>query len=395
MTRVDRFLSSLKIACLRLGPGHRRSRRPLVVVDGYFFQIAQSGIARVWSNLLREWSRNGFSTQIIVLDRAGTAPKLPALSYLRIHAFKYSNADAETHYLEKLCRRLNADLFVSTYYTRPLTTPSVFVGHDMIPEVMGFDLTEPMWVEKRRAIEHASAHVMVSKNSARDLERLAPCVAPGSTIVAYCGIDPSLKFRPSEEIADFRRRHKLEKPYILVVGDRMGGITGYKNGVLVFEAFAQLPNPEKYILLCVGGNHQMEPHLRKLVDERHVSRLTLSDEDLACAYSGAHALVYPSLYEGFGLPLIEAMTCGCPVITCRNSSLAEIAGDAALFVDETKPAQVVEKIVALEQGELRQALIRRGILRANQFSFAEMAETIQDTLLAVYRNALRNTDTVM
>lgn len=362
----------------------RKARRPRVVIDGYFFQIAQSGIARVWLNLFRVWSNNGFSDQIVILDRAGTAPRIEGMHYFRIGQFNYERASRDSICLEKLCRRFDADLFVSTYYTTPLKTPSVFFGHDMIPEVLGFDLSEPMWVEKRRAIEHASAHIMVSKNSARDLERLVPSVPSESTIVAHCGVDPIFKPRSAEQIAGFRERYGLEKPYLLLVGDRTGGPLRYKNGELAFKAFAKLPNPDKYILVCVGGHDPLEKDLRALVGARDAVRLSLSDDELASAYSGAHVAIYPSLYEGFGLPVIEAMACHCPVITCANSSLIEVAGDAAIFVDERNPDDLAQKIIALESDDLRLKLIARGVRQAEKFNFETMAETIQSALFNVH-----------
>ncbi len=362
----------------------RKAPHPRIVIDGYFFQIAQSGIARVWLNLLRVWSKNGFSDQIVVLDRDGTAPRVEGVNYVRIGAFSYERASVDSLNLEKLCRRFDADLFVSTYYTTPLRTPSVFVGHDMIPEVIGFDLSEPMWVEKKRAIEHASAHIMVSKNSAQDLERLFPSIPSHSTIVAHCGVDPIFKPKSDELVASFRRHYGLEKPYLLLVGDRTGGTYGYKNGELAFRAFARLPFPDKYMLVCVGGREPLEKNLKALVDAKNVRRLTLSDDELACAYSGAHAAIYPSLSEGFGLPVVEAMACRCPVITCANSSLPEVAGGAALFVDERDPDDLVQKIIALEDEGLRKELVVRGVKQAARFDFEDMAETVQSALLAVH-----------
>ena len=127
------------------------------------------------------------------------------------------------------------------------------------------------------------------------------------------------------------------------------------------------------MLVCVGGREPLEKNLRALVDAKNVRRLTLSDDELACAYSGAHAAIYPSLYEGFGLPVVEAMACRCPVITCANSSLSEVAGGAALFVDERDPDDVVRKIIALESEELRKELIARGVKQAARFDFEDMA----------------------
>src|SRR5262249_43487027 len=142
---------------------------PRIAVDGIFYQYAASGIARVWTCLLQEWVKSGFAENLIVLDRAGTAPRIAGVHYRTIAAHNYGQTGRDSLYLERICRELRADLFVSTYYSTPTDTPSVFMGHDMIPEVLGFDLSDESWREKHRAIQHAAAHIMVSANSARDL----------------------------------------------------------------------------------------------------------------------------------------------------------------------------------------------------------------------------------
>ena len=158
-------------------PSFDHIARPRIVIDGYFFQHSfRSGISRVWRNLLREWSSNGFGNQIIFLDRGGSAPRFENVHYFPIEFMTTRHSAQDAIRLEQICRRVSADLFVSTYYTTPLTTASVFIGHDMIPEVLGLNFEEPMWREKQRAINHASAHIMVSANSARDLERFMPAV---------------------------------------------------------------------------------------------------------------------------------------------------------------------------------------------------------------------------
>jgi hypothetical protein len=115
-----------------------------------------------------------------------------------------------------------------------------------------------------------------------------------------------------------------------------------------------------------------------------VRRLTLSDRELITAYSGAVALVYPSHYEGFGLPILEAMACGCPVITCPNSALPEVAGNAAIYVDENDISALVFALEQVQQSSIRQQLISTGLDRAKQFSWAKMADTMAKESLDTY-----------
>ena len=95
-------------------------------------------------------------------------------------------------------------------------------------------------------------------------------------------------------------------------------------------------------------------------------------------YSGAIALIYPSLYEGFGLPIIEAMACGCPVITCRNSSIPEVAGEAAIYVDEHDETEMVEALDQVLIPDIRQHLIEAGYAQAQKFSWHTTAQEIEN-----------------
>jgi alpha-1,3-rhamnosyl/mannosyltransferase len=105
----------------------------------------------------------------------------------------------------------------------------------------------------------------------------------------------------------------------------------------------------------------------------------ISDEDLAALYGGSRVMVYPSLYEGFGLPILEAMSCGCPVICTRTSSLPEVAGNAALFVDPYNPQDLADAIATVvDDITIRRDLIERGFRQAAKFSWEKTAvETLK------------------
>jgi glycosyltransferase involved in cell wall biosynthesis len=355
--------------------------RPRILIDGVFWQYLSGGIGRVWENLLREWVRSGFAGNVIVLDRAGSAPRIPGVHYWTIARHDYRRTGHDSLYLQQVCQRLDADLFASTYYSTATTTPSFFVGHDMVPEVLGFPLHEETWQEKRRAILHASAHSMISANSVKDLKRLYPSVRPGSTYMAHCGADPRFFRPPRADIDRFRSANGLtDRTYAIMAGERFG-VGGYKNASLAFRALADLPESHAMALVCVGGAREIEPTLRALAPKLEVLRLSLGDDDLRAAYAGAHALLYPSKYEGFGLPPLESMACGTPAIVCRNSSIPEVVGDAALYVDENDPAGMTDAIVRLHDPGLRADLVERGLARATRFTFARMADEMAKALL--------------
>ncbi|MEM6503640.1 MAG: glycosyltransferase, partial [Cyanobacteria bacterium P01_C01_bin.89] len=346
-----------------------------IIVDGVFFQVRNTGIARVWRSLLKHWSTQPFAQCITLLDRGNTAPKFPSIQSIGIPLYGLVSVDEDRQLLQQCCDEVEADLFVSTYYTTPISTPSIFFGHDMIPELMGVDLNVPMWQDKHRAISQGIAHVVVSENTKKDLQTLFPKTQNEPVTVAHCGLSPEF-FPPSPEVVKgFRSRHNLHKPYVLWVGERLG-FNGYKNSALVFKAMKLWERQLDFSVVCTGDGSPLEPPLAQLAQGLDVRSLCLSEGELVAAYGGAHCLAYTSRYEGFGLPLLEAMGCDCPVVTCPSGSIPEVAGDGALFVSPDQPMELMTAFERLMRPDHRQSLIQRGRLRAQQFSWGTMADTV-------------------
>ena len=352
-------------------------RLPVTVIDGVFFQLNNTGIARVWLAILSQWAGTEFGDSVVVLDRIKTAPRIPGIRYRIVPAYDIARQEWDRAMLQQVCDDEGADLFVSTYYTTPLTTPSVFLAHDMIPEFTNyFDLAEPQWQEKHHAISRASAFIAVSRSTAVDLGRLYPELAE-RVVVAHNGIDREFfSPAPAGEVQRFRERHGLTKPYFVFVGR----LNGYKNGRLLLDAVTRLPDPENYTLLFIGGQPELQASLQALAGDADVRVTRLSDQELRLAYCGAAALVYPSKYEGFGLPILEAMGCNCPVITCQNSSLQEVAGAAALYVSPDDPGELASALQQIQMPEVRNQLIKMGARQAGKFSWEKMAGIIQEVI---------------
>jgi glycosyltransferase involved in cell wall biosynthesis len=348
---------------------------PKVIIDGVFFQIDQTGIARVWKKLLEEWQKSHFSKHIIVIDRANTAPKIQGIRYYSIPLYNYEEKALDSEKLQAICDKFNADLFISTYYTTPLSTPSILIIHDMIPEVIGLDLQELCWQEKYYSILCANRYICVSQNTANDLLKLYPHIDQSLIKIIYNGVDQIFNPASKLEILETKENLGIELPYFLLVGSRMS-LKGYKNAILFFKTLAQWNDSPKVAVVCVGGEPDLEQELSILADAVKIHLVRLDDRELRTIYSGAIALIYPSLYEGFGLPIVEAMACGCPVITCRNSSLPEVAGDAAIYVDEYDVTEMLKALEQVQIPEIRQKLIQSGLEQSKKFSWKKMAEEI-------------------
>ncbi|WP_445176620.1 FkbM family methyltransferase [Microcoleus sp.] len=354
---------------------------PRVIVDGVFFQLYNTGIARVWRSLLEEWVTQKFAKHIIVLDRAGTAPKIPGIAYCPVPPYDYDKTDGDREMLQQVCDELEADLFISTYYTTPLSTPSVFIAYDMTPEVFETNLDEPMWREKHYGIRHASAYITISRNTASDLLKFFPDIPPELVKVAHCGVPQNLSPASPEEIESFKIKYNLSKPYFMMVG----AAGGHKNAPLFLEAFAQLPNQPEFDIICTAHSALTKDEFEPYTSGSTVHKLPLSDEELKAAFSGAVALVYPSQYEGFGLPILEAMACGCPVITCPNASIPEVAGEAALYVQDDDVEEMTIALVNIQKPEVRESLIAAGLEQAKKFSWSKMAKMVTSVFIKVFQ----------
>jgi FkbM family methyltransferase len=355
-----------------------------ILVDAVFFQLYRTGIARLWQSVLEEWAKAEFGNQIIVLDRNNTCPKIPGIQYLAIPEFSYADLEADRALLQAICDQENADLFISTYYTTPLTTPSVFMGYDMIPEILGWDLAQPMWQSKHHAIIRAIAHITISENTAQDLQQGFPAIDPENVHPILCGVADHFKPASQLELMQFRDRYNIQKPYFLLVGASMG----YKNSGLFLEGLAQLHIRRGFEVICTGGSaRQFSAEARTLLPDVIFHPLFLEDHELRSAYSGAIALVYPSKYEGFGLPIVEAMKCGCPVITCPNASIPEVGGDAVFYIPDDDIEAMSEALLEVQKPSVRLPMIEAGKRQAQKFTWATMAEQMQQVLLDATNNS--------
>jgi glycosyltransferase involved in cell wall biosynthesis len=286
-------------------------------------------------------------------------------------------------------RREGIDLFHAPHYVLPPLTPckSVVTIHDCIhlrfPQYLPNRLAyvyarSSMWVATHRA----SRVMTVSETSKRDILRYFH--VPDTKIdVIYNAIDERLLEPPSEtEIAQVRERYQLNAPFVLYAGN----IKPHKNLERLIEAFNTLRRGalENVKLLIIGDEISKYATLRRAVQRHKLHKHVrffgfVSDKTLASLYHLASVFVFPSLYEGFGLPPLEAMAAGTPVITSNVSSLPEVVGDAALLIDPYEPDEIAAAMrrVLTEPG-LREEMRARGLARVNQFSWDRSIHRVRE-----------------
>jgi glycosyltransferase involved in cell wall biosynthesis len=362
-----------------------------LLVDGIFYRIANTGIARVWTSILPLLADRG-DFEIFMLDR-GEAPTIAGVQYIpfpttsssETSVFNYCADDSLL--IQRVCDHYGVDVFTSTFFTSPLTTPALLVVYDMIPELFGFNPSQSVLMEKDAAICYSQRYLCISENTRNDLLSFYPTIPESAVSVAYCGVDPlTFKARSMEEVGAFRQSYEVDRPYFLFVGSRVQH-GGYKNSKLFFDAVSAMPSTQ-FDVLCVGGEKEIEPSvLARMPQGTRSIRLSLTEDELCLAYNGAEALVYPSLYEGFGMPVIEAMACGCPVITTHHGSLLEAAGDAACLISGSSVEEMAAALAIVREPGNREALRRKGFEHAKKFRWEAMAERFATDALLLHEHS--------
>lgn len=306
-------------------------------------------------------------------------PALPSKMFRLVNAASKSLARVDMSFFKP-------DIVHETYFTRddfrPGSAARVVTVYDMIHEkfAASFDNAHTTSEAKRAAVERADHVICISESTRRDVIDLWG-ISETKLSVTHLAADRVFGQPPAAtDLATPQR------PFLLVVGSR----GSYKNFESLLGAFSSLPDIcDELDIICFGGGSLTPRELQRAAElglrPEQLMQISGDDSRLASLYRNAQALVYPSLYEGFGIPPLEAMAAGCPVITSNASSLPEVVGDAGEYFDPAVEADMAAAIArVLQSPKRRRQLIENGRVRQALFNWDKCAAET----LAIYEKFL-------
>lgn len=270
-------------------------------------------------------------------------------------------------------KNFNPDLIHETYYNslsqKNVNTKKIITVHDMIHELFPnqFSSKDKTAELKNFAVNEADHILCNSYHTRNDLIKLLNVNIEKTSVIYH-----ALSFVEGNEINKFEKENN---PYILYVGSR----NGYKNFIRFIKAYSNPKIKNSYNLIMFGGGklNKKEIELLKKLKIKKESFKQISGNDLMLSnyYKSASLFVYPSLYEGFGVPPLEAMYNGCPVICSNSGSIPEVVGNAALFFDPYSEKSIQNQIISLlENSDLRSSLISKGFEQVKKYSWERCAK---------------------
>jgi len=348
-----------------------------------------AGIGRYGTNLIRHLARLHPQADYVFFP-GGSRRLGPALANDGAHRSRLVWRQLA---LPRLLKRHSIDLFHGLFPAVPMAwAPSVMTIYDLTGLLLPACATMRDRLITRlllRAYAHKASHILtISEHSKQDIVRLLG-IPPEKATVAFPGVDPC--FRPisdTDALAPTLQHYKILRPFVLFVGT----LEPRKNIATLLKAYesARSTNASNHQLVIVGRKGWLHNGILETIEllglrDRVILTGPVPDPDLVHLYNAAELFVYPSLYEGFGLPPLEAMACGTPTITSNAGALPEVVGDAALTVDPRDPEGLATAIVeVLQDAGMRQEMSERGLARASMFSWADTAAQT----MSVYRKVL-------
>jgi glycosyltransferase involved in cell wall biosynthesis len=376
-------------------------RRPRVGLNAHLLSLAASyrgaGLSRYIAGLIAHLPQVDASLDYVAL--VGDKRVFAVGWERRVSPWRTSEPVSRILWEQSLqtwtARRAGLDLLHVPVYVGPALAPCplVVTVHDLsfylYPELFRKGQRAYLQYFTRQTVRHAAAIVAVSENTCADIVRILG-VSLSRVHVIPNGLDESMKPLPKEQVRAWRRSRGLPDRFVLFVGT----LEPRKNLPLLLSAYARLPQSTPPLVIAGGKGWYygaIDATVERLgLGERVIFPGFVPQEELAWWYNAAEVFVYPSLYEGFGWPPLEAMACGTPVIVSRSSSLPEVVGDAGMLVSPDDVQGLSEKIAELlAEPEERQAWRDKGLARAAAFSWrstAHQTAMLYHQVLGIERN---------
>jgi mannosyltransferase len=334
-----------------------------IYYDNIIYSLQKAGgISVVWANLIQEILRREASLRFLEYEGAlGNISRKELIIPSAMIEDRKSRLLAMERFINPTIKEEEHFIFHSSYY-RTCNNPNainVTTVHDFIYNFYCQNYLSKYIHCKQMysAIRKSDAVVCISNNTKKDLVRLLPDIDPNKVYTIYNGVGNSFYFAKDHTVRD----------YAMFVGNRKG----YKNFLKIIEAVAI----SKLELMVIGSPlTEKEERLLKNAGCRFKQRSFVSDEELNELYNHAFCLIYPSEYEGFGLPIIEAQKAGCPVIACNRSSVPEVIGDKRLLMENVNTSEILRLIKPLKDAEFRDSVVKTGMANTERFSWERMAD---------------------
>lgn len=356
-----------------------------IITDNIIFSLQKhGGISVVWHEFLKRLIND--KKDFVCINTSNDANPLSLNDEIRpenkeyVHSGRYLNM---VRYCASHIRKNYRYIFHSSYYRfcKDRNAINITTVHDFTYELYNKGLRK--WIhswQKRRAIRHSDYIICISENTKKDLLKFCPFVKEENVRVIYNGVSEDY-FVTDEGCGNIIPYGKNE--YVLFVGSR----ASYKNFGLTVEAVSKTG----LNLVVVGAKlNEKEKAFAEMTlkdDKRLFCTGFIDNRSLNVLYNNAFALLYPSEYEGFGIPVLESQKAGCPVIAYNGSSIPEIIGDKTLLIDNIESGiEIIEKLKLIENPEIRNGIIERGIENANRYSWDKMYKEI----MSLYESAWNN-----
>jgi len=291
--------------------------------------------------------------------------------------------------LPKMLRQLKVDAVLLPKNVAPFFTScrKFIVIHDMAyfeRQLNPYPLLDTLYMKTMipHSVRRANGVFAVSEHTKKDVIYYTKC-DPDKITVAYEAADQMYKpVNDIDTLKQVKQKYNLPDKFILYAGS----LSPRKNVVRLLKAFSRTRTKIPHNLVLTGSKSWKDsPIYKTMILLNLSSRINklgfIEYNDMSALYNLADCCIYPSLYEGFGLPVLEAMQCGCPVITSNTTSIPEVAGDAALLIDPHDTSDIADAIhKILTDAGLREDLIEKGLLQAKKFSWDNCANTILEKI---------------